>query len=127
MSIIWGSPMADNMRSAALAYLRSPRQDSKYSAIGMSVSRRASKERAKRVGTEKALYISPRATVGPIAGARTLLTAIEICASLIANQQPLCQLNFAGSPRQYAKVSICQKIVPKGFPVARMLFNLRRT
>src|SRR5882757_4403531 len=51
--------MAARMRSAALAYrIGSPRQDSRYSAIGMSVSRRASKERAKALNSES-LYMTP--------------------------------------------------------------------
>ena len=80
VSIIWGAPMAANRRSAALAYrIGSSRPDSKYSAIGTSVSRRASKERAKALNRES-LYMIPLCVVhavGPIAGTRDLTAAIE--------------------------------------------------
>src|SRR6267154_3125 len=59
VSIIWGSPIAANSRSAALAYrIGSPRHDSRYSAIDMSVSLRASKDRAKALNRES-LYMIP--------------------------------------------------------------------
>src|SRR6187399_1603853 len=59
VSIIWGSPMAASRRSAALAYLMgSPRHDSRYSAIDMSVSLRASKVRANALNRES-LYMIP--------------------------------------------------------------------
>src|SRR6202051_956991 len=57
VSIICGSPIAASSRSAALAYrIGSPRHDSRYSAIDMSVSLRASKERAKALNRES-LYM----------------------------------------------------------------------
>src|SRR6202043_3694117 len=59
VSIIWGSPIAASSRSAALAYrIGSPRHDSRYSAIDMSVSLRASKDRAKALNRES-LYMNP--------------------------------------------------------------------
>src|SRR3979411_3562751 len=59
VSIICGSPIAANSRSAALAYrIGSPRHDSRYSAIDMSVSLRASKDRAKALNRES-LYMIP--------------------------------------------------------------------
>src|SRR5438874_12264895 len=59
VSIIWGSPIAASRRSAALAYrIGSPRHDSRYSAIDMSVSLRTSKDRAKALNRESA-YIIP--------------------------------------------------------------------
>src|SRR5579872_5617700 len=59
VSIIWGSPIAASSRSAALAYfMGSPRHDSRYSAIDMSVSLRASKDRAKALNRES-LYMIP--------------------------------------------------------------------
>src|SRR5229473_1189312 len=59
VSIIWGSPIAASRRSAALAYrIGSPRHDSRYSAIDMSVSLRASKDRAKALNRES-LYMIP--------------------------------------------------------------------
>src|SRR5262245_478567 len=67
VSISWGSPMAAKRRSAALAYrIGSPRQDSRYSAIDIVVSRRDSKERTKALNRES-LYMIPslfRWTVG---------------------------------------------------------------
>src|ERR1700712_3197527 len=57
VSIIWGSPIAASSRSAALAYrIGSPRHDSRYSAIDMSVSLRASNDRAKALNRES-LYM----------------------------------------------------------------------
>src|SRR5262245_10507344 len=62
--------MAASIRSAALAYrIGSPRQDSRYSAIGMSVWRRASNERAKALKSES-LYMASL-VVGP-AGEQTI-------------------------------------------------------
>src|ERR1700676_1651590 len=59
VSIICGSPMAASSRSAAFAYrIGSPRHDSRYSAIDMSVSLRASKDRAKALNRES-LYMIP--------------------------------------------------------------------
>src|SRR5487761_2377682 len=59
VSIIWGSPIAASSRSAALAYrIGSPRHDSRYSAIDMSVSLLASKDRAKALNRES-LYMNP--------------------------------------------------------------------
>src|ERR1700730_5451465 len=59
VSIICGSPIAANSRSAALAYrIGSPRHDSRYSAIDISVSLRASKDRAKALNRES-LYMIP--------------------------------------------------------------------
>src|ERR1700735_5461582 len=59
VSIISGSPIAARRRSGALAYrIGSPRHDSRYSAIDMSVSLRASKDRAKALNRES-LYIDP--------------------------------------------------------------------
>src|ERR1700685_2457903 len=59
VSIICGSPIAASSRSAALAYrIGSPRHDSRYSAIDISVSLRASKERAKALNRES-LYMIP--------------------------------------------------------------------
>src|SRR5580704_7948641 len=59
VSIIWGSPIAANSRSAALAYrIGSPRHDSRYSAIDISVSLRASNDLAKALNRES-LYINP--------------------------------------------------------------------
>src|SRR5258708_30015463 len=59
VSIICGSPIAANSRSAALAYrIGSPRHDSRYSAIDISVSFRASKDRAKALNRES-LYMIP--------------------------------------------------------------------
>src|SRR6202043_1377611 len=53
VSIIWGSPIAASSRSAALAYrIGSPRHDSRYSAIDMSGSLLASKDRAKALNRE---------------------------------------------------------------------------
>src|SRR5579863_3672131 len=57
VSIICGSPIAASSRSAALAYrIGSPRHDSRYSAIDISVSLRASKDRAKALNRES-LYM----------------------------------------------------------------------
>src|ERR1700728_2392861 len=57
VSIIWGSPIAASSRSAALAYrIGSPRHDSRYSAIDMSVSLRASKDRTNALNRES-LYM----------------------------------------------------------------------
>src|SRR6267154_588064 len=59
VSIIWGSPIAASSRSAELAYrIGSPRHDSRYSAIDISVSLRASKDRAKALNRES-LYMIP--------------------------------------------------------------------
>src|SRR5579863_4247077 len=59
VSIIWGSPIAASSRSAAFAYrIGSPRHDSRYSDIDMSVSLRASNDRAKALNRES-LYIDP--------------------------------------------------------------------
>src|ERR1700679_3478168 len=59
VSIICGSPMAASNRSAALAYrIGSPRHDSRYSAIDISVSLRASKDLANALNRES-LYIDP--------------------------------------------------------------------
>src|SRR5467141_5402949 len=59
VSIICGSPIAASSRSAALAYrIGSPRHDSRYSAIDMSVSLLASKDRAKALDRES-LYMIP--------------------------------------------------------------------
>src|SRR4029077_14583850 len=59
VSIIWGSPIAASSRSAALAYrIGSPRHDSRYSAIDMSVSLLASNDRAKALNRES-LYMIP--------------------------------------------------------------------
>src|ERR1700727_677061 len=57
VSIICGSPIAASSRSAALAYrIGSPRHDSRYSDIDMSVSLRASNDRAKALNSES-LYM----------------------------------------------------------------------
>src|SRR5882757_3515827 len=59
VSIISGSPIAANNLSAALAYfIGSPRHDSRYSAIDMSVSLRASKDLANALNRES-LYMNP--------------------------------------------------------------------
>src|SRR5579863_7918854 len=59
VSIIWGSPIAASSRSAEFAYrIGSPRHDSRYSDIDMSVSLRASNDRAKALNRES-LYIDP--------------------------------------------------------------------
>src|ERR1700761_4880795 len=59
VSIIVGSPIAANNRSGALAYRNgSLRHDSRYSAIDMSVSLRASYDRAKALNRES-LYMIP--------------------------------------------------------------------
>src|SRR6185437_14212242 len=59
VSIIVGSPIAANSRSAALEYRRgSLRHDSRYSAIDMSVWLRASNDRAKALNRES-LYMIP--------------------------------------------------------------------
>src|ERR1700693_6582931 len=59
VSIICGSPIAAKRRSAAFAYrIGSPRHDSRYSAIDMSVSLRASNDRAKALNRES-LYMTP--------------------------------------------------------------------
>src|ERR1700680_3967125 len=59
VSIICGSPMAASSRSAAFAYrIGSPRHDSRYSAIDISVSLRASKDLAKALKSES-LYMIP--------------------------------------------------------------------
>src|ERR1700739_3551915 len=59
VSIICGSPIAANSRSAELAYrIGSPRHDSRYSAIDMSVSLVASKDRANALNRES-LYMIP--------------------------------------------------------------------
>src|SRR6516225_6125976 len=59
VSIIWGSPIAASSRSAAFAYrIGSPRHDSRYSAIDMSVSLLASNDRAKALNRES-LYMIP--------------------------------------------------------------------
>src|SRR5579862_8156566 len=59
VSIICGSPIAASSRSAELAYrIGSPRHDSRYSAIDMSVSLRASNDLAKALNRES-LYIDP--------------------------------------------------------------------
>src|SRR5258705_1033380 len=58
VSIIWGSPIAANNRSAAFAYaIVSLRHNSRYSEIDISVSPRASNDRAKALNRES-LYIS---------------------------------------------------------------------
>src|ERR1700721_174648 len=58
VSIIWGSPIAASSRSAALAYrIGSPRHDSRYSAIDISVSLLASKDLAKALNRES-LYMT---------------------------------------------------------------------
>src|SRR5450631_965930 len=60
VSIIWGSPIAANSRSAALAYRSgSPRHDSRYSAIDISVSLLASKDRAKALNRESLYMMTP--------------------------------------------------------------------
>src|SRR6201995_3900588 len=59
VSIICGSPIAASSPSAAFAYrIGSPRHDSRYSAIDMSVSLRASNDLAKALNRES-LYIDP--------------------------------------------------------------------
>src|SRR5665213_629626 len=59
VSIIVGSPIATSNRSAALAYRNgSPRHDSRYSAIDISVWLRASNDRAKALNRES-LYMIP--------------------------------------------------------------------
>src|ERR1700674_5401483 len=59
VSIICGSPIAASRRSGALAYrIGSPRHDSRYSAIDMSVSLRASKDRTNALNRESLYMIS---------------------------------------------------------------------
>src|SRR5262245_5418545 len=99
--------MAANMRSAALAYrMGSPRQDSRYSAIGMSVSRRASKERAKALNSES-LYMNPLCLfvpdIGPNCDERqTLPPGYAAHSRISANLVPI-GYSLCGS-RQYVKI-----------------------
>src|ERR1700678_2762410 len=74
VSIICGSPIAASSRSAALAYrIGSPRHDSRYSAIDISVSLLASKDLAKALNRES-LYMNPSpGLVGRSAGTRVIL------------------------------------------------------
>src|SRR3954464_12155024 len=77
VSIIWGSPMAASRRSAALAYLMgSPRHDSRYSAIDMSVSLRASNVRANALNRES-LYMIPLLVRSAVLQIATLATKSE--------------------------------------------------
>src|SRR5271154_3120230 len=76
VSIIWGSPIAANNRSAALAYLiGSLRHDSRYSAIDMSLWLRASKDRANALNRESLYMISLRIWVGRAADSNREISA----------------------------------------------------
>src|SRR5438445_413099 len=85
VSIIWGSPIAASSRSAALAYrIGSPRQDSRYSAIDMSISLRASKDRANALNRESLYMIS--LLIGSTAGSAAWFQADEALPHPAANQ-----------------------------------------
>src|SRR4030081_2266337 len=85
--------MAASSRSAALAYrIGSPRHDSRYSAIDMSVSLRASKDRANALNRESLYMISLliRSMLETLLGSR----AAEAPPLLAANQrQHMAQLD----------------------------------
>src|SRR5271168_2585903 len=76
VSIIWGPPIAASSRSAEFAYrIGSPRHDSRYSAIDISLSLRASNDRAKALNRES-LYIDPAPhLVCCVAGTRVIITS----------------------------------------------------
>src|ERR1700722_5584892 len=87
VSIIWGSPIAAKSRSAALAYrIGSPRQDSRYSAIDISVSLRAPKDRAKALNRGSLYIILLPNYIGRISGAATLCSRHQQRAHSIAYQ-----------------------------------------
>src|SRR5207344_1526672 len=93
VSIIWGSPIAASSRSAALAYrIGSPRHDSRYSAIDMSVSLRASKDRANALNRES-LYMISLHMVSCDAG-----RAVQFC------EQPERQASDCESHRQLRRL-----------------------
>src|ERR1700684_581443 len=81
--------MAANKRSAALAYrIGSPRHDSRYSAIDISVSLRASNDRAKALNRES-LYIDPAPhLVFCTAGPRVIPTSSNAAVTGPSNQSP---------------------------------------
>src|SRR5229473_2337315 len=93
VSIICGSPIAANSRSAALAYrIGSPRHDSRYSAIDVSVSLRASKDRANALNRESLYMIS--LLIRSTAGRAAWFLAAEALPHPAANQhQHMAQLD----------------------------------
>src|ERR1700722_4081173 len=91
VSIICGSPMAASSRSAEFAYLMgSPLHDSRYSAIDISLSLRASNDRAKALNRES-LYIDPAphlVAATPQTRVRRHILVVERCLTGPANQSP---------------------------------------
>src|SRR6202451_50805 len=89
VSIICGCPLAASNRSAELAYrIGSPRHDSRYSAIDISVSLRASNDRAKALNRES-LYIDPAPhLVFCTAGTRVIATSSNAAVTGPSNQSP---------------------------------------
>ena len=108
VSTIWGSPIAASKRSAALAYrIGSPRHDSRYSAIDISTSDRASKLRANVLNRESLYMWLPLCTAPWLKSRRCCIGALGI---RIANQHSLASIGHFGLPNLQSGISRSQFI-----------------